>query len=359
MLARQKKYYYIYIDINSLVAVRFDLSHYSLHLIQKGVQEKKLIVLTNKIFKGEFIKHCNKILNEEKQSLKKQKPAIRYKLKDELDDLLNKFELLSGEEYYSDFLEKFECKNIDCEIRWEIIFEKYFDGIPPFLSKNKKNEFPDAFVMEMLEPYSSKLLIISNDADFKSWINAFHREEIKLFKSLSDFSHFYIINAIDDKTVSNMVELYLDKKKEIKEKAEKHILNYFDDTAFFELHNDYVAEVDAESVEIKLCGKRFKMLNCEQKYIMAEYNFTGDVIVYFYMSKLDRWNGEDIRLSVNGDFKTRACFNIKAKVFIDSNQIDITKVEFFDEKMEPNSFEVPGDIEDYETQDNLDVGFDI
>lgn len=79
-----------------------------------------------------------------------------------------------------------EYNNIFCDATMlsfsspEIIFEKYFSSCPPFSeSDNKKNEFPDAFIIESVNDYLRKnrfhnVLVVSKDFD---WKKAFEKVE--------------------------------------------------------------------------------------------------------------------------------------------------------------------------------------
>lgn len=59
----------------------------------------------------------------------------------------------------------------NCDI--SSVFGKYFKGEPPFDKKDKKKEFPDAFVLNALEKYAKengiKIICISQDGDFKTY----------------------------------------------------------------------------------------------------------------------------------------------------------------------------------------------
>lgn len=54
------------------------------------------------------------------------------------------------------------------------VFNKYFDLERPFSEGKKKDEFPDAFVLQMLEQYSNrfchkKIIVLSNDKDMRDY----------------------------------------------------------------------------------------------------------------------------------------------------------------------------------------------
>lgn len=64
---------HVYIDNSALRAINYNLSHPAMATLEKAVSAGKLKVLINSIFEGEFLKHCDLVLNSEKDSLKKIK----------------------------------------------------------------------------------------------------------------------------------------------------------------------------------------------------------------------------------------------------------------------------------------------
>lgn len=57
------------------------------------------------------------------------------------------------------------------------VFDAYFAGTPPFDGPGKKAEFPDAFVLDVINKISKnrghKLYVVSNDGDFKRGVSIF------------------------------------------------------------------------------------------------------------------------------------------------------------------------------------------
>ncbi|WP_300054892.1 PIN domain-containing protein [uncultured Roseobacter sp.] len=74
----------------------------------------------------------------------------------------------------SDFLAKTGAEVIKAErVKHSLLLDKYFKNEPPFASKGKKNEFPDAIALLSLEDWAvenrKKILAVSNDGDWKSF----------------------------------------------------------------------------------------------------------------------------------------------------------------------------------------------
>ncbi|MBP5342931.1 DUF4935 domain-containing protein [bacterium] len=72
---------------------------------------------------------------------------------------------------FDGFKEKFGIIAIDLNgVNADSVFSDYFSGVGAFESKDKKNEFPDAFAIDSIINYSkdNKLFILSNDNDWLS-----------------------------------------------------------------------------------------------------------------------------------------------------------------------------------------------
>jgi raw score 3.38 len=99
---------------------------------------------------------------------------------DLFSDVLLKLEIDNIEEQYykeakkkfEDFINYFSYEGIDCNFNYELteILSDYFNGLPPFENKkNKKNEFPDALIIQHLKNKfhdQENLIIVSADKGF-------------------------------------------------------------------------------------------------------------------------------------------------------------------------------------------------
>lgn len=74
----------------------------------------------------------------------------------------------------SDFLKKTGAEIVTADrAKLKPVLDKYFKNEPPFASKGKKNEFPDAIALLSLEAWAvdkgKKILAVSNDGDWKAF----------------------------------------------------------------------------------------------------------------------------------------------------------------------------------------------
>ena len=336
---------YLYIDISALYAIKFDLSYDSLSQIERGVLNNELVVLTNSIFEGEFIKKCDEILNEERRKLTLDtNSAVKYKFKSRLINLMKEISLLNGTVYFNDFSKRFKCKNIDRDIDWKVVFQDYFFSFPPFNKKNKKNEFPDAFVLEMLKSFINEgLIIISSDNDFEGWAKTYQDYPVHIFKSLKKFTEFYIHNGHNDEAVHKLIKLYYSMSDDIKKHIVNNMKRYLNEDRLQELFEDdtNVLSVDISLPRVTECD----ILNCDSKEdsIVVEYVLCADISAEFEISALDRFCGEDIELSTTSEFSEKASFNGKLKIYTNKSYKDIIREDFYDEKCLSLPFELPED----------------
>lgn len=115
----------------------------------------------------------------------------------------------------------------------EIIFDQYFSAKPPFsVSGNKKNEFPDAFVIESAKNYMNEhindaLLVVSEDNDWK--------------KAFADIDRVTICESIDEA---------LGKINRIKSILSEEMQRKIFDQVYKEMESAALACAEAESYEL-------------------------------------------------------------------------------------------------------------
>lgn len=131
-----------------------------------------------------------------------------------------------------------------------IIFEQYFSAKPPFaINGKKKNEFPDAFVIEsakqyMEAHYNEALLVVSKDGD---WKMAFNDIDNVLFSdSISDA--IKKINKIESVLSDEMI-------KEIFQSAYEEMLSDVQFHAECECYDmpdfDFVEDFEVDSIKVE------------------------------------------------------------------------------------------------------------
>lgn len=149
------------------------------------------------------------------------------------------------EEKFEEFIKFFSDEEIDKTFNYEMsdILSDYFEGLPPFENKkSKKNEFPDALIIQSLKnkfQNQDNLFIVSSDKGFREAV----RKKIPKARTFLKYSE-----CAD----------FLNKQQEKYEEAHKDVENLVDNikvniiTQFEYLLDDFVLVSYAESLGIKI-----------------------------------------------------------------------------------------------------------
>lgn len=170
-------------------------------------------------------------------------------------------EMLSSEEYVEAELEKW-IADTGCEVissslaNTEQVLDKYFTGKPPFNgSKNKKNEFPDAFALISIEAwaqkYETRVLAISQDNDWISYGETSERLDVipsllPVFEQLNKVRRDIVVEA------SEVIQAIIDEPEgEFGSAVHEHIRWIVEETpAHYEVSTDGYFEMDDEMIEL-------------------------------------------------------------------------------------------------------------
>ena len=99
----------------------------------------------------------------------------------------------------------------------ETIFEKYFKGEKPFNEGEKKHEFPDAFVLQMLEQYCQRnglknIVVLSVDKDMTSYASP--------YLIITDYKQYLTDKQAEAKTLENIRKSIHDERDRICEEIQ-------------------------------------------------------------------------------------------------------------------------------------------
>lgn len=335
---------HVYIDNSALRAINYNLSHPAMATLEKAVSAGKLKVLINSIFEGEFLKHCDLVLNSEKDSLKKIK-CLENALTPELNKILGKLETVSSQNILNNYKEKFKCVNIDKDINWRDVFQKYFRGITPFSSK-KKDEFPDAFVAELLSEYFEKqLIIVSGDNDFYEWAKL--QTGVSVFRSIRDYVDHHIRMEEENKRVTSF---YAGKKTEIDQNLKEHFINYFSDTEYYSISSYYSEIEHAEVVDVQEIIGKIISLKLDDLEFDLEFSSRGTVKLDILAAVVvyDSIDREDVHLGSNSrSTEIEAEFKAKARITVNLEASTFDIVEIYDEEVFSEMFDIPHEWESF------------
>jgi predicted nucleic acid-binding protein len=127
------------------------------------------------------------------------------------------------------------------------VFEKYFDKKAPFGDGKKKNEFPDAFVLEALEgwckTHGEKMYVASGDSDLRNYCS-----DSANLTALEKLAEFIGLVELHDETLASAVSGLLERNKDAVENA---IIQQFENLGFWISDQDGdVNKVTVLSVEV-------------------------------------------------------------------------------------------------------------
>lgn len=180
---------YMFIDTSCFINMNFNLTHPSFATIQTAINAGDIRLIATDILKGEFIKHADEMIHNEKERIRRLGP-IRYLAANEVITLETAIEMASGAALWAKFTNIFTPSLSNGDVNWKDVFNDYFKKVVPF-SEGKKCEFPDAFNLQLIKNLNPDfLIIVSSDGDFSE---AFTGNDNRVhFKKINDFTDAYL-----------------------------------------------------------------------------------------------------------------------------------------------------------------------
>lgn len=175
---------YIFLDTSIFVMENF-FAGSKLRAFFKHQEEENIILLTSSIIRNECHSNLNKYLDESNSTLNKSMKELNQKAKvfknidalNSIFDLRSTFDFENEKKKLKDKLDKnfddfFEEVDVDTD-KLSKILDDYFAENAPFKKGEKKNEFPDAIVLNSLETWckenETKVYVVSQDSDLNSF----------------------------------------------------------------------------------------------------------------------------------------------------------------------------------------------
>ncbi|PIK15108.1 MAG: hypothetical protein CES88_12305 [Halobacteriovorax sp. JY17] len=342
------KTYYVFIDNQAFKTIKYDLSHSVIETIVDGVEEGNIKILVNSILEGEFVKHCSNQLNSERQALDSLRCSVQY-MGSELESIVEKIGLLSGEGIWKCFIDLVSATSIDKNVEWKVVFDKYFKGEAPFSSK-KKDEFPDAFTIEMLSIYVEKgLFVISGDNDFFSWSES--KDQVTAFRCLKDFTDFYVK---EQKKYASIINTLVGSIGIVEPIINGKIEDQFSDGYHYEL-TSYHSEIDGANVEkLGHFGYDILRVSLDESEIEVEFTYRGEVELEITSDVVVRDSIDKDYMSLGSNKNTamiQADFKGKAVISLDEDDGKVELLEVYDEEVIARDFDVPHEWESFVVYD--------
>ena len=257
--------HYIFLDTSIFIKENFFAGN-KLKAFFKHEEESNINLLTTSIIRNECLSNLEKYLNDSNTILNKALKELNNKAKvlkniealQALFNLRNTFKLEDEtknlkEDLNNIFDSHFEEIEIDPEKTLKII-DDYFNENAPFKNGIKKNEFPDAIVLNSLESWckanKTKVYVVSQDED----LNSFESEyliPVKEYDKLLDQISFTFSDANFNLKVEDVIQ---ESDKEIIDAIKESFIDFFptsgvDDYSWIEFDIDSI-----EQIEITLLG---------------------------------------------------------------------------------------------------------
>lgn len=176
------------------------------------------------------------------------------------------------------------------------VFEKYFKNEFPFGGGDKKNEFPDAFALDLIEKWcidqKIKCRIFSSDKDFLNY-QSDHLEITKNYESYLDQKLQYYLTQ--EERISVLNEVFENSSEKIDDAIETWYRYILDDNSLYysfvwvEIHHIDVTEVTVNKKSYKIVAIDDESIEIE---IEADLTFTVDLTIddenYSYYDSEDK-----------------------------------------------------------------------
>lgn len=169
----------IFVDASTIIRHNYDIQSAPFATLRQLAEKAEVVVLTTDITQREIAKHIKADVGEAAASVTRASSQARVlkNLKDApVKGLFEPLDVAASEKEIASNVRKYFNSQGFVTIRASDqpagpVFERYFAGSPPF-SRQKKDEFPDAFVVQALEDWAAKngfeVTVVAEDKDFEA-----------------------------------------------------------------------------------------------------------------------------------------------------------------------------------------------
>ncbi len=287
----------VFLDTQAFDAAGFNLRSQHFVALTKHLDSKRLKLLTTDITRAEIAARIEKNVQKEVDAHEKYKKGARVihlsadktiaAVFGELDAHVIGKEISAT---VTEFLDKYEVETLEAMGGdAEPVFEKYFADEPPFgNTSDKKNEFPDAFVIQALEEWiednDEDVFVVTNDGLFGAACAKNNRIHVK--ESIAGLLDYV---ASDDEALANFIREQL---KTAKDEIGKQAWQAFEGLGFHVV--DEWGDVEVELTSIRLRGEP-EVIDIAKDTALAEMTFEGRFNAYLSFEDSDTgiWDAED------------------------------------------------------------------
>lgn len=294
---------YVFIDTSAYEDKNFQFGQHALGKLEEFLEYEELTLIITDITIKEVEKHLREKAFEAARLVKKIKKDGMF-LRNTPDlPCYGIFENISGDDVYDIIYEKFHSflkignvENISINsVKSSIVFDKYFSEKPPFGKKNKKFEFPDAFVLEAVNQASlnmSELIyVVSTDSDMKNFCdcseNLTHLEKVD---ELIDLTIRNIENLKEPVKFADQIYSYLETK--IIDQIKSQLLSGdFENEDLDHWNDEELTDVTTDKVTVQST----KLLDVSETHADYEVEVEVEFTASYSTSDYDRspWDPED------------------------------------------------------------------
>jgi|GEM_PF-5026913 len=282
----------------------------------------------------------------------------KYKTQDGISDINDKHSdfLKRAKDEYSKFLIDANVEKIDTDPNCiQNVFNKYFQKIAPF-NKKKKNEFPDAFVLETILSWCKKnretAYLISKDTDWREFAN--NEMALKYESSLTKIVSLYLrqeenlkqLITFTDKLIEDNKEGILEEIKDVLSEIDSY--NYDIDYGLSpEDHYCGAPDYEISSVEVEDALEFIEIELVQIDENSAIYNILTETLL-----NVDYYLEDYSRASYDSEDKTY--FNVETEEFTKTYKVGINvEVEISYTYNQPDSF----NLMTITPQDKIEIPF--
>ncbi|MBK7872517.1 MAG: DUF4935 domain-containing protein [Saprospiraceae bacterium] len=208
------------------------------------------------------------------------------------------------------------------------VFDKYFMAALPFENNNeKKNEFPDAFVLNAIEKwcmkFNKKVILLSNDNGMKNYQNKIILTEWSLSTLVDNITRLYEKDQKHQQRIDRIDQIMNKNRTEIKSDLKGDLSHSLSDFLHDSLSIGYieVENIDLLDIEGININEKYNIISADENdayvEIMGGVDFSCEITYFdkedaFYDKEDDMWFGEEektLKLKENINFKSTLIIN--------------------------------------------------
>ncbi len=333
----------VFIDTSVFIAENFFAPGNRIQALSKLAKERKIRIVMSEITRLEISKHIKTEVRKSWKAFNKDSRIFRNRAEvDKWRKSTNeKIEIKHISELFDKFLADTHTRVLDYSycVNAEKVFTDFFQHSKPFGEGQKKDEFPDAFVLTSLEKYSEEqhqmVVVLSTDGDVKDY------ESKRLV--YEDYGKYVSRKLTEGIALDEMAKTLRDDKMSIVREITNGVTEYLDDSRLYlsKLDLTEVSYHSVDKVEVHFDEDDYEIISVNDNYIEfdiePEITFKVDVdFVNYDYAVYDRedgvWYGtEDEKYEVDAAATIRATMryylaNAYGLAYLEIEDVDLSSL---------------------------------